>query len=224
MNCQTARKQVMESCAGGVATFPPGLRAHLESCVECRLFCEHETDLFAALDTGLQNLANYPVPTSLLPSLRAALEQMPARRSLFVTAWGLAALAAALALVISLNLLSSRMQRRAFQVERQVVAFQPERPPEPKTSRHLRVAVSNANRRTKAATIPLARKSESRPEVIVLTEEREAFAQFLADRAREPLELVAAPKALEKSELAVDIALLTIKKVEIQPIEGTVED
>jgi hypothetical protein len=42
--------------------------------------------------------------------------------------------------------------------------------------------------------------------------------------AKEPLALVVAPKALDKSESAIDIALLTIKKVNIEPLQGTVEE
>jgi len=219
MNCRIAKKRVTESCASGLAALPPSVRAHLGSCVECRLFYEQETNLFAALDTGLQNLVNQPVPSSLLPRVRAALEQTPAPRPLAVPAWGLAALAAALVLVLSLGPLSSRVQRRAF--ERQPVVSQPGHPPASKAPSPLQVAASNAARRTKASSTPLAKRPQSRPEVIVLAEEREAFAQFLADRAKEPLELVAAPKALEKTDSAVDIALLKIKQLEIEPLEGT---
>jgi len=223
MNCQVTQKKITEGFAAGSAALSQDARMHQENCAKYRLFYEQEMNLFASLDAGLQNLVNQPVPTSLLPRLRAALEQTPVRRPLTLPAWSLAALTVAMVAVLSLGLLLNHVHHRASKFESQAVVSQSERPPEPKTPLPLRVA-SNATRRTKPAITPLTKKSGSRPEVTVLAEEREAFAQFLADHAKEPLALVAAPKALDKSESAIDIALLTIKKVNIEPLQGTVEE
>jgi hypothetical protein len=73
------------------------LRAHLDACGSCREAFREELQLFAAMDSGLRVTANAEVPASLLPRVRAELNQRHVPQRSWVPAG--AAMAAAVALV-----------------------------------------------------------------------------------------------------------------------------
>jgi hypothetical protein len=65
---------LIEAAATGLE--PQGeLRAHLESCDSCRAVFAEEQALFASIDVGLQATVNAEVPVSLLPRVRARLDE-----------------------------------------------------------------------------------------------------------------------------------------------------
>ena len=71
------------------------------------------------------------------------------------------------------------------------------------------------------ASEPLA---EPALEVIVLPEEREALARFIAQVPDHPAALLALTRpAFQGNESAVEIALLTIKPLEVKPLEPSQE-
>jgi hypothetical protein len=65
---------LVEAAATGVE--PQGeLRIHLEACDSCRAAFAEEQALFASIDAGLQATVNAEVPVSLLPRVRARLDE-----------------------------------------------------------------------------------------------------------------------------------------------------
>ena len=96
MPCKHYKDALIEAAAGGAE--PQGdLRAHLAGCTDCRAAFEQEQSLFASIDTGLQFTANSEVPASLLPCVRASLDEESLPRRIWVTNWLVLASAAVLA-------------------------------------------------------------------------------------------------------------------------------
>ena len=74
MSCETYREALIEAAACGLE--PQGdLPAHLEACGPCCTLFAEERSLFASIDSGLQAAANTEVPSSLLPRVRASLDE-----------------------------------------------------------------------------------------------------------------------------------------------------
>jgi len=63
------------------------LRAHLDACASCRAEFEREQTLFASIDAGLHATANADVPASLLPRVRARLDEESVPRRIWATNW-----------------------------------------------------------------------------------------------------------------------------------------
>src|SRR5713226_5871600 len=77
---------LIEAAASGAE--PPGeLRAHLAGCFDCRAALEQEQALFASIDAGLHVAANAEAPASLLPRVRARLDEESAPRRIWATNW-----------------------------------------------------------------------------------------------------------------------------------------
>jgi hypothetical protein len=75
---------LIEAAASGVE--PEGeLRAHLETCDSCRAAFAEEQALFASIDAGLLTAANADVPVSLLPQVRARLDEAGAPKKSWIT-------------------------------------------------------------------------------------------------------------------------------------------
>jgi hypothetical protein len=75
---------LIEAAASGVK--PEGeLRAHLEACASCRAAFAEEQALFASIDAGLHAKANAEVPVSLLPRVRARLDEEGNSRRSWIT-------------------------------------------------------------------------------------------------------------------------------------------
>jgi hypothetical protein len=95
MPCKHYKDALIEAAAGGVEP-SADLRAHLNSCAECRAAFEQERTLFAAIDAGLRVTTNAEVPVSLLPSVRARLDEEAAPKRSWAANWLVLASAAAL--------------------------------------------------------------------------------------------------------------------------------
>ncbi len=95
MPCQHYKEALIEAAASGSRP-QDDLRAHLDACVACRAAFEQEQSLFASIDAGLHVTANADVPTSLLPRVRARLDEESTPRSNWLTNWLVLASAAAM--------------------------------------------------------------------------------------------------------------------------------
>jgi hypothetical protein len=80
-------KDALNAAAASGAEPQDELRAHLAGCAECRAAFEQERALFASIDAGLYVAANAEVPASLLPRVRARLDEESAPRSIWATNW-----------------------------------------------------------------------------------------------------------------------------------------
>jgi hypothetical protein len=86
MPCQHYKEALIESAGSGAE--PQGeLRVHLDACASCRAVFEQEQTLFASIDAGLHVTANTEVPASLLPRVRARLDEESVPRRSWVTNW-----------------------------------------------------------------------------------------------------------------------------------------
>jgi hypothetical protein len=83
MPCEHDKGALIEAASG---VEPQGeLRAHLESCDSCRAAFAEEQALFASIDAGLHAKANAEVPVSLLPRVRARLDETGAPINSWIT-------------------------------------------------------------------------------------------------------------------------------------------
>jgi len=90
---------LIEAAASG--SQPQGdLRAHLADCADCRAAFERERSLFASIDAGLHVIANSEVPASLLPRVRAQLNDLSVSPRSWVPAWAVLVTTAALVLAV----------------------------------------------------------------------------------------------------------------------------
>jgi hypothetical protein len=86
MPCEQFKNALVEAAASGAA--PQGeLRAHLEACASCREAFEEERSLFIAIDSGLHAAVNSDVPPSLLPRVRASLDDAVVARARWFVSW-----------------------------------------------------------------------------------------------------------------------------------------
>jgi hypothetical protein len=116
--CQEYRTAMMDAAAGAVQA-PLEFRSHLGACASCRAAFAEETQLFAAIDTGLRAAANAEVPPSLVPRVRAELNERPVVNRSWIPAG--AALAAAVALVVAIIFVRS-FGRGASETNPQIIA------------------------------------------------------------------------------------------------------
>lgn len=125
MSCKHNKDALIEAAASG--TEPQGdLRAHLAACADCHAEFEQERSLFASIDAGLQIAANAEVPPSLLPRVRARLDEESAPRRIWATNW----LVLASAAVIVVGFLTARAIWRPSAARQPVeIAVKPAAPP-----------------------------------------------------------------------------------------------
>jgi anti-sigma factor RsiW len=130
MSCENYRETLTEAAATN-AGLSSELHSHLDGCASCRAAFAEERQLFAAVDAGLRAHANADVPASLLPGVRAKLNERSIPRRSWIPAF--AAITAAAALVIGIFFVrgvgrgDSEQNLRTTAVARSVV------PPETKT-------------------------------------------------------------------------------------------
>ena len=95
MPCKHYKDALIEAAVAGVEP-QVELRDHLAGCAECRAAFEQERVLFAAIDSGLHVTANAEVPASLLPRIRARLDEEAVPRRSWAANWLVLASAAAI--------------------------------------------------------------------------------------------------------------------------------
>ena len=101
MPCENYREALIEAAAEAEhSALPRELRAHLDVCPSCRATFTEELQLFTAIDTGLRGTANAEVPASLLPRVRAELNERPVARHTWIPIGAVMAAAFALVAVI----------------------------------------------------------------------------------------------------------------------------
>jgi hypothetical protein len=92
--------QIMLTDAAAAAVQPSlELRSHLDACTFCRAAFAEETQLFAAIDSGVRANANAEVPVSFFPRVRARLNEQSVPQRSWIPAS--VAVAAAAALIVA---------------------------------------------------------------------------------------------------------------------------
>jgi hypothetical protein len=86
MPCEPFQDALTEAAATGAE--PQGdLRAHLKNCPACQAAFKQEQSLFAAIDSRVRVVANAEVPASLLPRVRARLDEMAVPKQAWSPKW-----------------------------------------------------------------------------------------------------------------------------------------
>jgi len=231
MSCQQIQREILDRLAAGEVSLPGRLTAHQEACAECASYYRAQAQVFQSIDDGLSAVANAPMPPSLLPGVRARLDEPQAPRVFPFHRWTLAAFAAIALAAVAFTFLWHRPTRLSNTVP-EVAHVTAPRTVEPKLDAPV---IGETAKQVEAMRHPRERFSESKlpvvepqeepaPEVIVLAEEREAFARFIAQVPRNPETALALTRPLPKVDgSAVEIALLMIKPVEVKPLEGSEE-
>ena len=224
MNCKRAQKKIIESLASGEPEPRGEQHLHLQSCAGCRAFFADQAALFQAMDSHLSVIVNEPVPPSLLPALRVRLREEAAQsRSLWVPVWQRAAIAA---LVVLALLVSDRLYRTGTDthgpVEAPLVASSGSSEIPAKPSGTVVLAPLSQRPHSARTSTASAAAPAPAPEVLVLREEQEAFAHFVAELSSDRDAAVAlASVEPAKGDTPVEIALLTIESVEVKPLQGS---
>jgi hypothetical protein len=230
MNCKEIQKEILDRLASGESNLPGEVMVHQRSCPGCRAYHEAQRALFGSIEQALVVVANFPAPPSLLPNVRARLEERAARHWFGFRGRPLArSMAAALvaAALVLFWLLSKQPGNSTSDVASVVAPY-----PMPEPTRDT-PAASVPPRRVEArphrATRPRSRgtpasvaEPQPAPEVIVLAEEQEAFAHFAAQVPGRPeVALALARPAADAPEPLAEIALLQMEFLEMKPLDPT---
>ena len=220
MNCKQYQEKIVESLATGTDCLAPEVSAHQNSCPICAAFFDTQRSLFQSIDAGLHTFVNQAVPPSLLPSVRARLEEQPGPRGAWISGWSFAVLAAVAILAISVAYTSRRQTIHPNSAIAIAIAPRIANKPEPAVRPPQELPSVSPRPRTKVA--PPAASPEAAPEVLVLAEQRAAFAQFVAEIPKERDVALELPRPESRgADDSIDISLLQIDDVEVTPLEGS---
>ena len=227
MPCQHYKDALIDVAASGAA--PQGeLRAHLAECASCRAAFDGEQSLFAAIDSGLYSAASTEVPPSLLPRVRAQLDEVVVPRFRCLQPLVFASASVALAFVVFLMARPHHATPEEIAKHSPIVVPAPTVPP----TRENPEGISSEG--TQVAAFPvrhshLARNStgvhsaaSGNVEVLVPPDEREGLAKLVAT-LNQDRDLAAAffAQRPEKKDTPVAVDPLQISDIEIKPLEGT---
>jgi hypothetical protein len=221
MNCRQCQEKILESLAASAGLLPQEVAAHQDSCAACHEFCASQRTLFQSVDAALRSIANHPVPPSLLPGLRAYLDEHPVSPRATFPGWSLA-VAALVLLVVGIVYSSRRSESRSNSWQSASIpsggaAAVPEASVQPPRKS------PSGLRSPKRKPTPLAKSSAETQEVMVLAEERRAFAKFVAEVPEETeVALALTHPAHAAADEPVEIALLQIDSLEVKPLEPAV--
>ena len=100
MNCRSAQEKIVDAIASRESGLCEDLDQHVRECAGCRAFLASQASLASAIDSHLRLIAKEPVPPSLLPRVRARLEQETAPRQ-SILRWQFAAVATVVVLLVA---------------------------------------------------------------------------------------------------------------------------
>ena len=223
MSCEVYRDKLIDGLASGASSLDGDMAGHLRTCAECKKFYEAQVHLFGAIDSGVRVMVNEEVPASLLLGVRARVAENGTPRRSWNLGWGLAALAAAAVVVMSIGLprrgseTTGKVAGRAPAVSKGMNEV-PRIAPVP-----LQAAGTAPKHLTMGAKrVAVSEDGEVRPEVLVLAEERAAFVRFVTDLPEERDVAVALTRpAADGKDAAVEIALLQIDELDVKPLESS---
>jgi hypothetical protein len=226
MPCEHYKDALIEAAAAGAG--PQGeLQAHLDECTPCRTAFAEEQSLFAAIDSGLHAATNNDVSVSLLPRVRAGLDEVAvAPRLRWVQPLVFASASVALIFVVSL------ITRPHHAVPENVAKQSPVAPtpliPEastnpveiPPVGTQTASTGTNPSYSVRSSTL-VHPAASSNPEVLVPPDEREALASFVATLSqRSDLAGALFTQTTEKKDGLVGMDPLHIADIEVKPLEG----
>ena len=226
MPCEHYKDALVESAATGAE--PQGeLRAHLAACDACRAAFAQEQSLFSSIDTGLHATANAEVPASLLPRVRAGLDQAvaPPRRWFFVGS------TLAASFVLAMAFLLIRSSRHTVGPQYTASSQVPGNPSPselapPARENAVRPSITKAivvNRQRLAATRPATTIDE--PQVLVAAGQESAVAQLIRDlRLRASMGEALVADARDRQFQDLQIPPLAVNPLEVKPLSDVLQE
>jgi len=216
-----------EAAATGAA-LQGELRTHLASCASCRAALEQEQFLFTAIDSGLHTAANAEVPPSLLPLVRAALDEVAVKHP---PRWlqSLVFASASVVLALMVFLVARSHHGAPENVVRQGPVFAPTAITPGTNANPGQISAAASETASIGANHPHAVRdstlfhpvASSNPQVLVPADEREALARFVATLSqRSDVATAFLAQTPEKKVPLVSPDLLQIADIEIKPLEG----
>lgn len=225
MNCRKCQEEIVELLAAGAATHPTKVTTHRQACPACGEFYEEQAKLFRSVEAGLHSMVNQAVPPSLVPGLRARLDQLSPARPVWIRRCGFAIpLAAATVLALSVGY-SFYGQGGHLNPSESGAVFSPKvltRGPAGQTPLESAAISPNRSDLRKSVIAATPRASEVVPKVVIPAEERQAFAALVNQlpSQREVASALTQPAPVAP-DVTVEIALLQIEQMEVKPLEGT---
>jgi hypothetical protein len=227
MPCKHDKDALIEAAASGAE--PQGdLRAHLAGCADCRAAFQQEQSLFASIDAGLHVAANAEVPASLLPRVRARLDEGVATQRRWLQPLIFAT--ASVALTFTLFLLArphvGGPNSQAKQTPQVLGSETPVKNARPQISGPAtQIVSSNSNNSQRRDRSTLLRTvASSQPEVLVPPDEREALARFivvLQERWEVAVAVTLVTPAPQTKDEPASLEPLQINGLEIKLLAGT---
>lgn len=219
MNCRQCQKRILDALAAGETTLRDVVAAHWRDCMACQSYYESQVNLFRGLEEGLKAIANEAVPPSLVPGVRARLNGELPRRSSWAPAWGMGATAAAI-LTVSLGAILYHPSPRTPLPEGAQLAGRSGKKPVMVMPELRETQSPSAGRNHERPKALSGKKMEAMPEVIVLPEERAAFARFVAELPRKQETALALTRAARQTEeLTTGIMALEIDGLEVASLD-----
>jgi anti-sigma factor RsiW len=219
MNCRSAQEKIVDAMASRELGLRRDLDQHVRECAGCRAFLASHASLASAIDSHLRLIANEPVPPSLLPGVRARLDQEAAPRQ-WIFSWRFAAVATVVVLLVAtvIGMRDSDKPGRPKQTTAKVAHGSPDVNRPPTVYSQIQLPAPKASRFAAA----VGKASIPAPEVLVLAAEQQAFRRFVSDISKDRASANALVSAAPDSgDGPVEIALLAIENVEVKPLEGT---
>ena len=226
MPCQPYKDALVQTAASG-AEPAADLRAHLAVCADCRSTFALEQSLFASIDSGLRLTANAEVPASLLPRIRARLDEAPAPARFWSANWLVFASAAALLLAF----LTAYSLLRTHQDNPSPNTAQTTSPSTPAKSSQPSLAPSPAAPDKKSFSSPsntfVARDSmrgprpalaASSPEVIVPHDEELLLSNYAQEWCQRKQPLLLAEAATETDFPLLQVSPIQITELDVKPL------
>jgi hypothetical protein len=221
MPCENYREALNEAAASGAAPSRE-LRSHLDACASCRAAFTEELQLFAAIDSGMRVAVNSEVPVSLLPRVRAELDNRSVpNRSWMPTSAAIVAAAVLVAAVVFIRQLENRAtqpnQQTSF-VARNVLPADIK--PAPQSDISLKKAGPAAKNRTARAVTVVRVAKVGQVSVLIPSGQKQAIDALIVSVQRRKVDgdvLLA-----EKPESALQelrLAPLDVSPIELKPLE-----
>jgi len=223
MPCEHYKDALIEAAASGAA-LQGNLRVHLGACAFYREAFEQEQVLFASIDAGLRVTANAEMPASLLPRVRALLDESAVTRHRWLQPLIFAAASAALAFAIFLfarppHSIPNDQAKQTHRVPARETSET--NAPHQNSGAARQMVSSNRNiSQTRVHSTLFRSAASSRPEILVPPDEREAFARFVvALRGRGEVALALVTPAMPAKDEPASLEPLKINGLEIKPLE-----
>ena len=226
MPCEHYKDALIDVAASGGA--PQGeLRAHLEECASCRAAFDEEQSLFAAIDSGLHAAASAEVPPSLLPHVRAQLDEVVVPRFRWLQPLVFASAGVALVFVVFLMARTRHATPEEVAKQGSVVVPVPKSPvaktnPKEISTEGTRIAtVSGVHSHVARNATDVHSVASGNLEVLVPPDERESLARFVAMLNKgSNIGAALLEKEREKKDAPLSVNRLEITPMEIKPLEG----